>query len=400
MDAVHARMTGLVSALSSGDASAAAATFDPAATISVREGHTVVVVMPAGQATRLITTAFADIGYIPVLRREAEGLLSDDGVLTGTHQAAFLGVPGDGRRVRLNVHLKAELRADGRLGDMDLETSVAALRHQLVGSGPPAAMADGMVAEVRERSNRAVSMLGRRGRDGPVAHCTPSTMVHRGDHRPCCSGGGGRDRGRSPSSLVASRAPSMPAPPRPPNGHHLGLDPAVILVTERATRHRTNPGANANAYPGPAVDSAGVCRSHRPCGTQVVLASDVLFGVRLGSAGPPGTGRIGGPGQPHHRRAPVREDPGQRLHRQSRLVGPWPVALPAAGSAVAQLLQGLLAGQPVTLAPRDFGEVDPSRTTRPRRVRPSTGASPSSFPPPAKPPKPLQPLTPKTPGPA
>ena len=58
-----------------------------------------------------------------------------------------------------NVHSKAELGADGRLGDMDLETSAAALRHQLLGSGPPAAMTDGMVAEVRERSNRAVSTL-------------------------------------------------------------------------------------------------------------------------------------------------------------------------------------------------------------------------------------------------
>ena len=125
MDAVHARLTGLVSALSSGDATAAAATFDPAATISVREGHTLVVVMPAGQAIRLVTAAFADIGYIPVLRREAEGLLSDDGVLTGTHQAAFLGVPGYGRRVHQNVHVKTELRADGRLGDMDMETSLA-----------------------------------------------------------------------------------------------------------------------------------------------------------------------------------------------------------------------------------------------------------------------------------
>ena len=75
--------------------------------------------------TRPITTAFADIGYIPVLRREAEGLLSDDGVLTGTHQAAFLGVPGYGRRVHQNVHVKTELRADGRLGDMDMETSLA-----------------------------------------------------------------------------------------------------------------------------------------------------------------------------------------------------------------------------------------------------------------------------------
>ena len=151
-------MTALATALSSGDVSAAAAAFHPTARITVREGHAVLLDLPAVQAIGLLTTAFTDVRYLPVLRREAEGI-ADDGVLNGTQRAAFMGVPSEGRQVRLNVHLRAVARADGLLGDMDLETSAAALRHQLQGGGPVAAMVDSMVAEVRQRTTSAVSML-------------------------------------------------------------------------------------------------------------------------------------------------------------------------------------------------------------------------------------------------
>ena len=294
MDAVHARLTGLVSALSSGDATAAAATFDPAATISVREGHTLVVVMPAGQAIRLVTAAFADIGYIPVLRREAEGLLSDDGVLTGTHQAAFLGVPGDGRRVRLNVHLKAELRADGRLGDMDLETSVAALRHQLLGSGPPAAMADGLVAEVRERSNRAVSMLedaevetvlsptAPRRRWSIVAIIALVALVVA-----AVTGVAAIVTGRVQSPLDAG------APGGLPTVTISGSIPAPTSALPLSSSSPSAPPATAPT-PVPTPTPTPVQPSILPvpaaptvqAGTQVVLASDVLFGFDSAQLGP------------------------------------------------------------------------------------------------------------------
>jgi len=367
MDAVHARLTARVAALSSGDATAAAATFDPAATISVREGHTLVVVMPAGQATRLITAAFADIGYIPVLRREAEGLLSDDGVLTGTHQAAFLGVPGDGRRVRLNVHLKAELRADGRLGDMDLETSVAALRHQLLGSGPPAAMADGLVAEVRERSNRAVSML----EDAEVETVLSPTAPRRRWSIlaiialvalvvVAVTGVAAIVTGRVQSPLDAG------APGGHPTVAISGSIPAPTSALPLSSSSPSAPPATAPT-PMPTPTPTPVQPSILPvpadptvqAGTQVVLASDVLFGFDSAQLGPQAqaaladlairiiaahlSGRIQVNGYTDNLGSSAH---GLALSQQR-------------ASAVAQLLQGLLTGQPVTLAPQGFGEADP-----------------------------------------
>ncbi len=360
MDAVHARLTGLVSALSSGDATAAAATFDPAATISVREGHTLVVVMPAGQAIRLVTAAFADIGYIPVLRREAEGLLSDDGVLTGMHQAAFLGVPGDGRRVRLNVHVKAELRADGRLGDMDLETSVAALRHQLLGSGPPAAMADGLVAEVRERSNRAVSMLEDTEVETALSPTAPrrrwsivaiialvalavvavtgvAAIVTGRVQSPLDAGAPGGHptvtiSGSIPPSSSSPSAPRATAPTPVPTPTPTPVQPSILPVP-------TAPTVQA--------------------GTQVVLASDVLFGFDSAQLGPQAQAALADLANriiAAHLSGPIQVN-GYTDNLGSSAHG---LALfQQRASAVAQLLQGLLTGQPVTLAPQGFGEADP-----------------------------------------
>jgi hypothetical protein len=186
----------------------------------------------------------------------------------------------------LNVHLKAELRADGRLGDMDLETSVAALRHQLLGSGPPAAMADGMVAEARERSNRAVSMLddvevetvlsptAPRRRWSIVAIIALIALVV-----VAVAGVVAVVTGRVHSPLDTG------APAGPPTVTISGSIPAPTSALPLSSSSPSAPPATAPT-PVPTPTPTPVQPSILPvpaaptvqAGTQVVLASDVLFG--------------------------------------------------------------------------------------------------------------------------
>jgi outer membrane protein OmpA-like peptidoglycan-associated protein len=365
MDSIQARMTALASALSSADVSAAGAVFNRTARITVRDGHAVIADLPAVQALGRLTTAFTDIGYIPVLRREAEGI-ADDGVLTGTLRAPFMGVPGDGRQVRLNVHLRAVLLPDGLLGDMDLETSLAALRYQLQGGGPVAAMADSMVAEVRQRTTSAVSLLGtvevepvpappapRRRRAmltlvvllvlAAVAAAGLIRIVAR-DQNPVDAS--------APNALATSTSSGSTLPPGAPSA-------SPTTSSAKAATQEQPPPTTAPATPAQPTILPVPAAPTVQAGTQVVIASDVLFGFDSAQLSPPAQAALA---DLAHRIIAAHLTGTIQINGYTDNLGSAAHGLLLSqqrATAVAQVLQPMLAGAPVSLAPQGFGEADP-----------------------------------------
>ena len=349
----------------------------------MRDGHAVIADLPAVQALGLLTTAFTDIGYIPVLRRRADGI-ADDGVLTGTLRAPFMGVPGDGRQVRLNVHLRAVLLPAGLLGDMDLE--VAALRYQLQGGESVAAMADSMVAEVRQRTTSAVSLLGTvEVEPAPSRAPAPTGDAGPRGHPGACGGGHRRvdqDRGSRPEPRSTHPPPTpSPLPPVPARRCHQ----EHLRRHRRPAPPRPSPRTPASRAPPqlPRLSRRSCrCPRHLPSRPEPRWSSPLTSSsgsTPLNSARRPSS--AGGPRPPHHRRTPNRNHPDQRLHRQPRLIRPWRAALAAAG-------YGSRASPPTHAGPahqsawhhKASGKPTPSPTTPPPRARPSTDGSRLSFP--------------------
>ncbi len=379
MDGPPLLLRRLAACLSSGDVDAAAALFSPQGHITLHDGDHPVGRVHPGEGLAAVVHAFSDIGYAAVLHH-AGSAWQEDGVLTGVHRSAFLGAPPTGRRVYLNVHLRADVGDDGLLVDLFVTTSQASLRHQLQGGGDAQAVADGLTAEVRHRMRTARPVV--EGRPDPAADASAGEVVAQ-DNAEMGVAHAQKPQGGRPAAkvlgaavllvlllaAVASRVlPAVGGDESSPELPPVVSSPGTVqsMPTTDPTAQSVSATTTASPAASPSSPSAGSAVIVLPTGPpqvqpgrQVVLPSDVLFGLDSAQLSPETqnalsdlaqqiktahiTGQIQVNGYTDNLGSAAH---GLDLSRQRAL-------------AVAQALQAALGASPVTLLPQGFGDADP-----------------------------------------
>ena len=308
-----------------------------------------------------LLAGFDDIKLTPSARRLTTSGVVEESVLSGVHHGVFTDVQPTGARVHVNVHLSAVSGPDSTLQSLWVDVDAKALFAQIAGTDDIMGMTGGLVATMRERHGGPVRITdettpapsgaavsgGRPSRRRWLAAVGLLLVVFL-SWKGASTLGGGNVQAALPGTKPTTTKPSTKSVAPSPRT----ASPLPRTAAPRPTR------PTPVSLPTIAI-SAPKAVPRVQAGKQVVLNSDVLFGFDSATLSPAATTTL------------------NRLARQvrdARVTGTiqvngytdsggsvsYDLALSRARAlAVARVLQGALAGRPVTLLPQGFGPATP-----------------------------------------
>jgi outer membrane protein OmpA-like peptidoglycan-associated protein len=390
----------LGAALDSGNRDAVMACFSPDATVDVLTGHKRMAFTgkTLGEAVDTLLAGFDKITLTPNTRQVVGPQLVEEAVLSGSHTGSFAGAEPTQGKVHVNVKLTATAGPDSKLKSLRVDSDTRALFAQIADSGDIIGVGGRLIAGARERHNGVRVIDAPRP---PVGHEAPASNVTT-PLNPKKSPGrwGGLTRGTKPAE-----APSAGSGPQPGAKKSrikwaaLAALPVLLLIvfltwrngssgpslaaadhpapsptsTSRPTTTPTAPKPTPKAKVALPVIATAAPKSvpHVQAGQQLVLRSDVLFGLNSAALTPSAKTAVTTLAtqiSSSHVTGTI------QINGYTDNLGTVDKNLAlsqARALAVAEVLQAGLAGQSVTLAPQGFGQASPvaPNTTNPNRAR-------------------------------
>ena len=391
----------LGAALETGNRDAVMACFSPDASVDVLTGHKRMAFTgkTIAEAVDKLLAGFDKITLTPNTRQVVGPQVVEEAVLSGSHTGSFAGAEPTQGQVHVNVKLTATAGPDSNLKSLRVDSDTRALFAQIADSGDIIGVGQRLIAGARERHSGVRVIDAPKPPAGQAAPVSNVTTPRSAKKSP------GRWAGLTPG-LKPAEAPSQGSGTKPGAKKSrrkwaaLTAIPVLLLIvflTWRSASSRpslaavdhpatsptstssptTTPTTAPTPTPTAAVALPVIATAapksvpHVQAGQQLVLKSDVLFGLnsaaltpsakasvtalatQISSSHVTGTIQING----------YTDDLGSAARN---------LALSQARAlAVAQVLQAGLAGQSVTLAPQGFGQASPvaPNTTDPNRAR-------------------------------
>jgi len=353
----------LSAALASGTIEDVLACLDPDGTVVMKLGTQVTSLTGAGLHAEVASflAAFESLTLTPVSRSLSGGSITEEAVFSGEHVGPLAGIEPTHRRVRFSVRLVAEAAGASTLRRLWVEPDAPALLAQISETDDIDSVTASLIATVRERDNHPVRVTG----DG-YEQATPSAR-HR-SRRPKAP----RMRRRNIAiaavllALAATAGWLLILPSGSPSdgqaAHALGKTQPKVTKTPRAPLARKLP---TKTLPGrqPVIATAGAKTVPKvQAGRQVVLSSDVLFGPASSTVAPGARAALVRIAL-EVRKSKVRGTIQINGYTDSTGSATKNVALSRTRAlAVARVLQPVLSGLQVVLAPQGFGETSPIAT--------------------------------------
>jgi outer membrane protein OmpA-like peptidoglycan-associated protein len=389
----------LGAALDSGNRDAVMACFSPDATVDVLTGHKRMAFTgkTLGEAVDKLLAGFDKITLTPNTRQVVGLQLVEEAVLSGSHTGSFAGAEPTQGKVHVNVKLTATAGTDSKLTSLRVDSDTRALFAQIADSGDIIGVGGRLIAGARERHNGVRVIDAPRppaGREVPA----PDVTTRPSPKSP------GRWAGLTPG-LKPAEAPTdgSVTPPGAKKSRikwaALTALPVLLLIVFLTWRSGSSgPSLAAADHPAPSPTSTSSPTTtptaptptptpstalpkiataapksvpHVQAGQQLVLRSDVLFGLNSAALTPSAKASV---------TALATQISSSHVTGTIQINGYTDnlgtvdknLALSQARAlAVAQVLQAGLAGQSVTLAPQGFGQASPvaPNTTDPNRAR-------------------------------
>jgi outer membrane protein OmpA-like peptidoglycan-associated protein len=360
----------LGAALDSGNRDAVMACFSADATVDVLTGHKRMAFTgkTLAEAVDQLLAGFDKITLTPNTRQVAGLQVVEEAVLSGSHTGSFAGAEPTQGKVHVNVKLTATAGPDSKLTSLRVDTDTRALFAQIADSGDIIGVGGRLIAGARERHN------------GVRVIDAPRTAV--GDEAPpSVSAPSGAKKSRFKWAALTSlpvvllivflawrsgsSGPSLAAAVHPA--------PSPTSTSSPTTTPTTAPTPTPTASTALPVIATAAPKSvpHVQAGRQLVLRSDVLFGLNSAALTPSATAAVttlASQIRSSHVTGTIQingytDDLGSAAKN---------LALSQARAlAVAEVLQAGLAGQSLTLAPQGFGQASPvaPNTTDANRAR-------------------------------
>jgi len=312
-----------------------------------------------GDAIDALLAGFEDLRLTPSSRRVSPSRVVEESVFSGVHHGVFAGVRPAGVRVHVNVRLTAESGPDSTLQSLLVDADARALFAQIAGTEDAIGVTGAMVATVRERHEGAVRVT-----DETNPPPAPALLAHaRADPSPS------RRRWLAPVGLFLAAAFLIWTGVSMIRSQDVqtALPGPAPALTATASATAVSPSASAAPQPSggtpgslPVIATAAPkTEPHVQAGRQVVLNSDVLFGfdsATLTSAATAALNRLAQQVRSANVTGTI------QINGYTDNLGSfgYDLALSRARAlAVARVLQGALAGRPVTLVPQGFGQANP-----------------------------------------
>ena len=388
----------LGAALDSGNRDAVMACFSPDATVDVLTGHKRMAFTgkTLGEAVDKLLAGFDKITLTPNTRQVVGLQVVEEAVLSGSHTGSFAGAEPTQGKVHVNVKLTATAGPDSKLKSLRVDADARALFAQIADSGDIIGVGGRLIAGARERHN------GVRVIDAPRPSAGQAAPASNVATPPSPKKSPGRWAGLTPG-LKPAEAPSAGSGTQPGAKKSrikwaaLTALPVLLLIVFLTWRSGSSgPSLAAADHPAPSPTSTSSPTTtpraptptpstalpviataapksvpHVQAGQQLVLRSDVLFGLNSAALTPSAKAAVTTLAtqiSSSHVTGTI------QINGYTDNLGTVDKNLAlsqARALAVAQVLQAGLAGQSVTLAPQGFGQASPvaPNTTDPNRAR-------------------------------
>jgi len=388
----------LGAALDSGNRDAVMACFSPDAAVEVLTGHKRMAFTgkTLGEAVDKLLAGFDKITLTPNTRQVAGLQVVEEAVLSGSHTGSFAGAEPTQGKVHVIVKLTATAGPDSKLTSLRVDSDTRALFAQIADSGDIIGVGGRLIAGARERHSGVRVIDAPRppaGQEAPASNVTTPPSPKKSP---------GRGSGLTPGSKPA-KAPSAGSGTQPGAKKSrikwaaLTALPVLLLIVFLTWRSGSSgPSLAAADHPAPSPTSTSSPTTtpraptptpstalpviataapksvpHVQAGQQLVLRSDVLFGLNSAALTPAAKAAVttlAAQISSSHVTGTI------QINGYTDNLGTVDKNLAlsqARALAVAQVLQAALAGQSVTLAPQGFGQANPvaPNTTDPNRAR-------------------------------
>ena len=381
------------------------ACFSPDATVDILTGHKGMAFTGngLGKAIDTLLAGFDDMTLTPNTRQLVGSQVVEESVLSGSHTGSFAGAEPTQSKVRINVKLTATAGPDSMLKSLRVDLDSRALFVQIADTGDIIGVGARLIAGARERHGGVRVIDAPRPparRDAPFPDTSDAGMPPSAKASP--NGWAGLTVGSKPHTAPAS---DKGAPPNEKGSRlkwaFLTAVPVLLLIVFLAWRNgSSDPSLTAAGHPAttPTSTSSPTAASTKPttapkptsstalpviatqapkavphvqAGQQLVLRSDVLFALDSSTLTPAAKSAVTTLAVQilsSHVTGTI------QINGYTDNLGSvaYDLALSKARAlAVAEVLQGGLAGQPVTLAPQGFGQDSPvaPNTTDPNKAR-------------------------------
>ena len=389
----------LGAALETGNRDAVMACFSPDASVDVLTGHKRMAFTgkTLGEAVDKLLAGFDKISLTPNTRQVVGPQLVEEAVLSGSHTGSFAGAEPTQGQVHVIVKLTATAGPDANLSSLRVDSDARALFAQIADSGDIIGVGGRLLAGARERHSGVRLIDAPRppaGQEAPASKVTtpPSPKKSPGRRAGLTPGAGPADApsavqgkpGAKKSRIKWAALTALPvlllivflAWRSGSSGSSLAADHPVPSPTSTSSPTTTStaaptPTPTASAKLPVIATAAPKSVPHVQAGQQLVLRSDVLFGLNSAALTPSATASV---------TTLAKQISSSHVTGTIQINGytddlgsaPRNLALSQARAlAVAQVLQAGLAGQSVTLAPQGFGQASPvaPNTTDANRAR-------------------------------
>ncbi len=385
----------LGAALDSGNRDAVMACFSPDASVDVLTGHKRMAFTgkTLAEAVDKLLAGFDKITLTPNTRQVVGPQLVVEAVLSGSHTGSFAGAEPTQGQVHVIVKLTATAGPDANLTSLRVDSDTRALFAQIADSGDIIGVGGRLLAGARERHSGVRVIDAPRPPAGSEAPAPTVTTPPSPKKSP------GRWAGLTPGPGPAEGPSPGPGKPGAKKSRIkwavLTAIPILLLIVFLAWRSGSSGPSLAAEHPVPSPTSTTTSTTaptptptasaalpviataapksvpHVQAGQQLVLRSDVLFGLNSAALTPSATTAVTTLAtqiSSSHVTGTIQingytDDLGSAARN---------LALSQARAlAVAQVLQTGLAGQSVTLAPQGFGQASPvaPNTTDANRAR-------------------------------
>jgi outer membrane protein OmpA-like peptidoglycan-associated protein len=355
----------LRAALASGKIEDVLACLDPDGTVVVQLGTENTVLNGDVLRTGLqgFLSAFESQSLTAVSRSPSGSAIAEEAVFSGNHIAPWAGFEPTHRRVHFNVRLVAETASAGTLHSLWVEPDHQALLAQIAGSDDILGVTGGLLAAVRERAVRPVWVTGGSPDGTETGTGTWSGPDRRKAHI--------RRRGYLVTASLVLMTAMVAVGLRMvlPSGDAPAGSAVYVLAPASQKPPKAAPPATPRQVKQPpkrVVPRQPVIRTASPksvprvqAGRQLVLSSDVLFGL-ASSAVTPGARAVLLRVAAGVRAARVTGTIQINGHTDGSGASKTNLALSQTRAlAVARVLQPALSGLRIVLAPQGFGETTP-----------------------------------------